>query len=112
MNTLRIEHPVTDYSVWKGAFDRFADMRSSAGVRSHVIRRPIDDPHYVIADLDFDSAQEAEAFLETLRTRVWSTPANSPALAGDPVTRILATEEGPLSTAPRGGLTDQPSAER
>jgi len=36
---------------------------------------------------------EADAFLGLLRTRVWSTPANSPALAGDPLTRILATEE-------------------
>ncbi len=106
MNTLRIEHPVTDYSVWKHAFDRFADLRRAAGVRRHEIRRPVDDAHYVIADLDFDSAQEAQAFLETLRTRVWSTPANSPALAGDPVTRILATEEDARSDAPSSGLQD------
>ncbi len=112
MNTLRIEHPVTDYAVWKHAFDRFADLRRAAGVRRHEIRRPVDDPHYVIADLDFDSAQAAQAFLETLRTRVWSTPANSPALAGDPVTRILATEEGPLSDVAPIGLRDQPGAGR
>lgn len=112
MNTLRIEHPVTDYSVWKNAFDRFADMRRTAGVRRHEIRRPVDDPHYVIADLDFDSAQEAAAFLETLRTRVWSTPANSPALAGDPVTRILATEEDARSDAPPSGLQDGAGPER
>ena len=112
MNTLRIEHPVTDYTVWKQAFDRFAELRRSAGVLSHVIRRPVDDPRYVIADLDFDSAQEAQAFLETLRTRVWSIPANSPALAGDPVTRILTTEEGPLSDAPRQGMKDEPADAR
>lgn len=100
MNTLRIEHPVTDYTTWKQAFDRFADMRQAAGVRSHLIRRPVDDPHYVIADLDFDSASEASAFLDTLRTRVWSTPANSPALAGAPVTRILTTEEDPSWRTP------------
>ncbi len=106
MNTLRIEHPITDYTVWKHAFDRGSDMRKAGGVRSHVIRRPVDDPRYVIADLDFDSAQEANAFLDTLRTRVWSTPANSPALAGDPLTRILVTEEGPVAGAPSGSITD------
>lgn len=93
MNTLRIEHPITDYAVWKQAFDRFADLRDASGVRGHVLRRPVDDAHYIIADLDFDSAEEAQAFLDTLRRRVWSTPAHSPALAGSPVTRILATEE-------------------
>ena len=97
MNTLRIEHPITDYTVWKPAFDRFAELRTAGGVRSHVIRRPVDDPNYVVVDLDFETVHEAQAFLDTLRTRVWSTPANSPALAGDPSTRILATEEGSVS---------------
>lgn len=95
MNTLRIEHPITDYTVWKKAFDRFSDLRQANGVRSHVIRRPVDDPNYVVAELDFDTAEAAQAFLGVLRSRVWSTPANSPALAGDPITCILATEEGP-----------------
>jgi hypothetical protein len=93
MTTLQIEHPITDYAVWKQAFDRFADLRTAAGVRSHVIRQPVDDPRYVVADLDFGSVEEASAFLDLLRTRVWSQPANSPALAGDPVTRILVTAE-------------------
>lgn len=93
MSTLRIEHPVTDFAVWRQAFDRFAEMRATGGVRGHVVRRPVDDPRYVVVDLEFDSTPEAEAFLELLRTRVWSTPANSPALAGDPVTRVLVTED-------------------
>ena len=93
MKTLRIEHSITDYTTWKQAFDRFADVRRAAGVRGHVIRRPLDDLHYVIADLDFESVGEANAFLDVLRTRVWSTPANSPALASAPITRILSTEE-------------------
>ena len=99
MKTLRIEHKITDYTVWKGAFDRFADMRAAAGARGYLIRRPVDDAQYVIVDLDFDSSEEARAFVEMLRTRVWSTPANSPALAGDPITRILVTEEARQTTA-------------
>ncbi|WP_091706913.1 hypothetical protein [Microbacterium sp. cf046] len=93
MYTLHIEHPITDFDAWRGAFTRFAPLRSAAGVRSCTVRRPVDDPHYVSVDLDFDTPAGAEAFLQTLRTRVWSTPDNSPALAGDPITRILATEE-------------------
>ena len=108
MTTLRIEHPITDYILWKHAFDRFAEMRSAAGVRRHVIRRPVDDPCYVVADLDFGSVEEAAAFLDLLRTRVWSQPANSPALAGDPVTRILVTEEGPVPAASRADEAGAP----
>ena len=109
MNTLRIEHPITDYATWKQAFDRFADVRQAAGVRRHLISRPVDDPHYVIADLDFDSASEAGAFLHTLQTRVWSTPANSPALAGAPVTRILTTEEDASPGTPGAATTGMTS---
>lgn len=93
MNTLRIEHSVTDYALWKQAFDRFAGLRESAGVRGHLVRRPVDDPAHVVVDLDFDTAEAASRFLDILRTRIWSTPSNSPALAGDPVTQILVTEE-------------------
>lgn len=93
MNTLRIEHPVTDYAVWKQAFDRFAGLRESSGVVDHVVHRPVDDPRYVVIDLDFRTAEEAAQFLGILRSKVWSTPANSPALAGAPITRVLTTEE-------------------
>ena len=93
MYTLHIEHPITDFDVWRQAFARFAPLRLAAGVRSHSVRRPVDDPRYVSIDLDFDTTAGAEAFLQTLRTRVWASPDSSPALAGDPVTRILVTEE-------------------
>jgi len=96
---LRIEHPITDYGVWKQAFDRFAGMREAAGVRAQAVRRPVDDPCYVLIDLDFDSAAEAGAFLTTLRTRVWSTPSQSPGLAGEPLTQILVNEESSAGKA-------------
>ena len=96
MYTLQIEHPISDYSVWKGAFDRFADVRKGAGVRGHAVRRPVDDERYVVVDLMFDTAEGAADFREVLRTRIWAIPANSPALAGEPVTRILVREEDRL----------------
>jgi hypothetical protein len=89
MPTLHIEHPITDFATWKGAFDRMSGLRDQAHVRDHRLHRPVDDAHYVIIDLDFDTTAEAETFLEILRTKVWSTPANSPALVGAPQTKIL-----------------------
>lgn len=93
MYTLHIEHHISDFGIWLAAFDRFAGMRSAAGVRTHTIKRPVDDRNYVSIDLDFDTPDSAEAFLKVLRSRVWSTPDNSPALVGDPTTRILVTEQ-------------------
>jgi hypothetical protein len=91
MTTLHIEHAITDYGTWKAAFDRFAPARTQAGVRAHRILRPVDDPAYVVVDLDFGSEQEATSFLGFLRANVWGTPGNAPALVGSPQTRILET---------------------
>jgi hypothetical protein len=43
MTTLRIEHAITDYGLWKKAFDGFAEARTMAGVLSCSIRLPVDD---------------------------------------------------------------------
>jgi hypothetical protein len=93
MFTLHIEHPISDFRTWRNAFDGFADMRGRSGVLAHTIRQPADDPTYVLIDLDFDTASQAAHFLDLLRTRVWSNTANSPALAGAPITRILEVRE-------------------
>jgi len=89
MTTLRIEHAISDYPTWKGAFDRMADVRQKAGVRCFAIRRPADDPHYLMLDLEFDDPAAAEAFGRFLTDRVWSSPTAAPALAGVPGTQIL-----------------------
>ncbi len=89
MTTLRIEHAITDYQIWKEAFDGFAEARSKAGVRSCAIRLPVDDPNYLMLDLEFDKPDVAERFAEFLVQHVWSSPASSPGLAGAPRTRIL-----------------------
>jgi hypothetical protein len=89
MTTLHIQHPVTDFDTWTSAFNRFADTRRDAGVRAQRVHRPIDDPNYVVIDLDFDTAEEAQSFRAFLTTRVWANPENSPGLAGTPETMIL-----------------------
>jgi hypothetical protein len=89
MPTLHIEHGIVDFDLWKGAFDRLAEFRKRSGVLRHRIQRPVDDPHYVVIDLDFDTADEAEVFVRFLREKVWASRENAPALAGTPQTRIL-----------------------
>jgi hypothetical protein len=92
MITLHIEHPIRDFESWKAAFDRDPAGRERSGVRHYRVLRPIDDPNYVIIDLDFASASEAEAFLAAMR-EVWRSPAAAPALAGSPQARIVEVVE-------------------
>lgn len=108
MTTLRIEHAIHDYEIWQKAFDSFAEARANAGVRSFTIRQPVDDPKYLMLDLEFDTSGQAEAFAEFLHQQVWSTPASSPALAGAPQTRILnlvRSEERRADSPPPSGVT-------
>jgi hypothetical protein len=89
MTTLHIEHAITDYGVWKSAFDGFEELRRQSGVKHHRILQPAGDPAYIVVNLDFSTAEEAGAFLDFLRAKVWSSPQSAPALAGTPQTRIL-----------------------
>ncbi len=89
MPTLHIEHAISDFELWNTAFERFAQHRQDAGVRRHRICRPVDDAKYVVLDLDFDTTEQAQGFLNFLQANVWAVPANSPALLGTPETKIL-----------------------
>lgn len=70
MYILRIEHPVPGYDSWKKAFDSDPVDRERSGVRRYQILRPIDDPNYVMIDLEFETASKAEALLAAMRV-VW-----------------------------------------
>lgn len=89
MPTLHIEHAITDLETWLAAFDAFADARRQAGVRDERVQQPIDDPRYIVVDLEFGNVDEATAFLRFLKDNVWKVPENAPALAGAPETMIL-----------------------
>ena len=71
MTILHIEHPVPDYNRWKKAFDNDPVGREKMGVRRYQILRPINDPNYVMIDLEFDTPSQAEALLAAMRV-VWS----------------------------------------
>ena len=102
MFTLSIEHAITDFPTWKAAFDRFNDARAQAGVGAERIRRPVDDPHYLVIELDFETFEAAKSFRQFLTSVVWANPEAAPALAGVPATRVL--EPATLERAALDGL--------
>jgi hypothetical protein len=88
MATLQIEHAISDFELWKKAFDADPVRRKESGVRRYRVLRPVDDPRYVKIDLDFDSVEEADAFRTALQG-LWSSGRAAPALAGAPQARIV-----------------------
>ena len=92
MTTLRLEHAISDFDLWKSAFDRDPIDRVGSGVRAHRIYRPVDDPAYVVVDLDVDSVAAAESIRSSLE-QLWKSRTAAPALAGRPQVRIIETVE-------------------
>jgi hypothetical protein len=84
--TLHIEVQINDLSAWKAGFADHADARQRAGVRNALVRHPVGDQSRLVIDLDFDSAGEANAFLNFLQNDVWK---DQPTLAGPPSAAIL-----------------------
>ena len=71
MPILRIEHAVPDFAGWKRAFDSDPADRRGSGVRRYQVLRSVDDPNYVMIDLEFDSVEDAEGLLAKM-SRVWN----------------------------------------
>ncbi len=90
MVLLRIEHAVPDFDGWKLAFDSDPAGRRQSGVRRYWIFRAADDPKYVLIDLEFDSVNQAEALLATMRT-VWARMEGTG--MSNPGVRIVETVE-------------------
>ena len=90
MYMLRIEHPVPNYEGWKKAFDSDPVGRERSGVRRYQVSRAVDDPNYVMIDLEFDSASQAEALLAAMRV-VWGRVEGT--IMTSPKARIVKTVE-------------------
>jgi hypothetical protein len=70
MHVLRIEHEVPDYDRWKNAFDSDPIGRQAAGVLRYRVLRGAADPNFVMIDLEFETAAEAER-METSLRELW-----------------------------------------
>lgn len=71
MFTLSIEHATNDFPPWKQAFDRFVQARTQAGVQGHRVRRLVDDPHYLVIELDFHAQDNADTLRQLPHDVVW-----------------------------------------
>jgi hypothetical protein len=90
LTVLRIEHKVPNFDGWKKAFDSDPINRKQSGVRRYRIFRPMDDPGYVIIDLEFDNFIKAETALVALRN-LWNQVEGK--IIIHPQTRILDIAE-------------------
>jgi hypothetical protein len=90
MIVLRIEHKVLSFDAWKKAFDSDPIDRKKSGVRRYQIYQPVDDPKYVIIDLECDSlssAQATQTALQNMMTKAIGTLIVAPSI------RILSEME-------------------
>jgi hypothetical protein len=89
---LQFEHAIKDFTMWKAAFDRDPIDRRGLGVRRHRVYRPLDDPNYVVGELEFETSAEADACHEAVR-KLWRSRQAAPALIGATRVRILEVVE-------------------
>jgi len=92
MTTAHIEHAIKDFTAWKAVFDQFDEARTEHKVRRYDISQPVDDSHYVVIRLDFDSRPEAQAFL-TFMGGVWGSAQAATVLGSIPKTRLTESVE-------------------
>lgn len=86
MTILQIEHKVPNYEGWKKAFDNDPIDRKKSGVKRYRVYRPVDDPNYVIIDLEFDDFDNAQKTLNALKG-LWSKVEGT--VMVNPKTRIM-----------------------
>jgi hypothetical protein len=79
---------VRDFDAWKAAFDSDPVGREQGGVRRYRVLPPVDDPNYVVIDLEFGSSGEAEAFRTALR-EMWSRAQAQGIIESSPQARIV-----------------------
>lgn len=90
MKVLHIEHRVRDYDRWKAVFDADPLDRKSSGVRRYRIARSVDDPDYVMVDMEFETTAQAEHLLAGLQD-LW--PRRMGVLIDDPKGRVFDITE-------------------
>jgi len=88
---LQIEHAVRDYDTWKRAFDSDPVGREPGGVRRYRVSRPMDDPSYIVVELEFDELDKAEAFHTALQ-ELWGRVGGDLGFDG-PQVRIVEVAE-------------------
>jgi len=65
MPHLIVLHKIRDYSSWKAVFDQHGTGRAAAGSKGGTLYRKSDDPNDIVITFEWDSTENAEAFLNS-----------------------------------------------
>ena len=60
---------VADYAKWKASFDSSAPIRKAAGEMSYRLFRSVDDPNELLLMGEWDTAENARAFIHSEELR-------------------------------------------
>ena len=90
MVILQIEHPVPDFNSWKKAFDSDPLNRKQSGVLRYRIFKALDNPDYVIVELEFENLKDAETMHNSLK-KLWNQVEGK--IMMDPKSRIIEMTE-------------------
>jgi hypothetical protein len=64
-----VRHSVTDFTIWKAAYDAFDEERRGMGVKGDAVFQAVDNANDVTAWHDFESHEAARAFAGSPRLR-------------------------------------------
>ena len=71
MIILRVEHKIENFEKWKELFDSDPINREQSGVQNYDIFKLVDNPNYVIIELEFEDQETAKKALAALN-KVWA----------------------------------------
>jgi quinol monooxygenase YgiN len=62
MATMFVRHTVSDYKVWRKAYDDFSPVQKAKGVTAQAVYRAHDNPNDITVTHEFASIAAAQAF--------------------------------------------------
>jgi hypothetical protein len=65
MATMLVRHTVSDYKIWRKAYDDFAPVQDAKGVTAEAVYQAADNPNDVTVTHEFASVESAQAFAES-----------------------------------------------
>ena len=80
MAYILFQQSIEDYDRWKPLFDKDGPIRQAGGSKGGIVLRNADDPHHITVLLEWDSLENARAFVSSpeLRERRQRAGAISP----------------------------------
>ena len=65
MATMLVRHTVSDYKIWRKAYDDFAPVQDAKGLTAEAVYQAADNPNDVTVTHEFASVESARAFAES-----------------------------------------------